>query len=143
MRFLHYGVIAALLLPCAHAQEAGGSREGGEIVALELELSHLLERGAFEQYADHLTPDYALTTLDGQVMTREEALAWWRAVGPGVKMIPSEMRVRFYGNTAILTARVVGPAGGPGDRITKTFVRVNGQWLLAALHVSQIAKPRE
>jgi hypothetical protein len=51
------------------------------------------------------------------------------------------MRVRVYGNTAILTARVVGPDGGQGDRIAKTFVRINGEWLLAALHSSQIAEP--
>ena len=61
--------------------------------------------------------------------------------GPGYKMSPSEMRVRVYGNTAILTARVVGPDGGQGDRIAKTFVRINGEWLLAALHSSQIAEP--
>ena len=142
-RILFCGVIAALLLAWVHAQEAGDSHEANAIIALELELTNMLEHGAFDKYASHLTSDYTLTTPQGKVMTRDDALAWWRARGPGYKMTPSEMHVRLYGNTAILTARVVGPNGRPGDRITKTFVRINGKWLLAALHSSQIAEPHE
>ncbi len=134
-------LIAIFLLASVHAQETSAPGEAKAIIALELELTRLLERGAIDEYASHLTPDYALTTLQGQLMPREEALAFWRAKGPGYKMTPSEMQVRVYGNTAILRARVLGPEGGAGDRITKTFVRVKGKWLLAALHVSRIAGP--
>jgi len=141
------GIICAflsiLLLAPVHAQEMNAASESKAIIALELELCSLLERGAFDEYATHITPDYALTTLQGEFLTREEALASWRAIGSGYKMTPSEMRVRVYGNTAILTARVVGPSGGSGDRITKTFVRSKGKWLLAALHASQIAEPQK
>ncbi len=115
------------------------SRGADAIVALELKLTDLLERGAFDEYARYLAPDYTLTTLQGQLLTREQALAWWRAQGPGYKMIPSQMQVRVYSDMAILTARVDGPGGRRGDRITKTFVFVGDKWLLAALHVSQIA----
>src|SRR5215470_12501593 len=140
MRIL-YGLFFFFLLASTHAQEANSSRESKEIIALELQLCGLLERGAFDEYATHITQDYGLTTHQGQFLTREEALAQWKGIGSGYKMTPSEMRVRVYGNTAILTARVIGPAGGSGDRITKTFVRVKGKWLLAALHFSQIAEP--
>jgi len=130
--------MALLLLGSVNAQQLNTSRDADAIIALELKLTDLLERGAFEEYAEHLTSDYALTTSQGELITRDQALASWRARGPGYKMTPSQMHVRVYGNTAILTARVVGPSGGAGDRITKTFVRTHGKWLLAALHSSQI-----
>ena len=129
------------------ARQSGGvklSSDAKAIIALELELTGLLERGAFDDYATHLASGYFLTTPQGQVVTRSEALASWRARGPGDKMVPDEMRVRVYGDTAILSARVVDADAGPGgDRITKTFVRVKGKWLLAALHISQIVKPQK
>lgn len=144
MRVLCCGMLAAvLLLGSVHAQEVTASRDADAIIALELKLTDLLERSALDEYTNHLTPDYAPTTPDGHLITRDEALASWRSHGPGYKMIPSDMRVRVKGDTAILTARVLGPDGGPGTRITKTFVRINGSWLLAALHSSQIAEPRQ
>lgn len=136
-------LMLTFLLASAHAQDKQASSEADAIIALEMALTRLLERGALDEYASHLTPDYALTTPQGQVISRESALSYWRAQGPGYKMIPSEMHVRVYGNAAILSARVVGPQGGAGDRITKTFVRMKGKWLLAALHVSQIAASHE
>ncbi len=140
MRILCCGVMALLLLGSVNAQGRDASRDTETIIALELELTGLLERGAFDEYARHLAPDYALTTPQGELISRDQALASWRARGPGYKMTPSQMHVRIYGNAAILTARVVGPNGGAGDRITKTFVRAHGKWLLAALHSSQIAE---
>ena len=128
------GLVALLSLGSVTAQNK--SADADAIVSLELKLTDLLERGAWDEYAGHLTPDYALTTREGQFLSREQALASWRARGPGFKMTPSQMQVRVYDNTAILTARIANPNGA--DRITKTFVRVGGKWLLAALHVSQI-----
>ena len=136
MLVLACSLIALLLLGSANAQDT--SHDADAIVALELKLTELLGRGAFDEYAGYLTPDYALTTAQGQLLTRDQALAWWRAQGPGYKMTPSDMHARVYGNAAILTARVLSPGEGAGARITKTFVRINGSWRLAALHVSLI-----
>jgi hypothetical protein len=134
-------LLAIFLVADIHAQELNTLTDAKAIVSLELELCDLLARGSFDEYAGHLTSDYALTTGQGEVLSRQEALAWWRARGPGDKMTPSEMRVSVYGNTAILRARVAGPDGV--DRITKTFVRIKGKWLLAALHVSPITEAHQ
>jgi hypothetical protein len=55
-------------------------------------------------------------------------------------MQPTELWVRVYGDAAVLTG-VVGGADhrAPRTRITKTFVREQGRWLLAALHGSEMA----
>ena len=113
------------------------STDSAAIVRLELELTRLLQAGKFEQYAQHLTKDYALTIPDGRLLSRAEALAEWRARGPGTRMTPRGMWVRVYGDAAVLTAEVV--TDGERDRITKVFVRQGKEWRLAALHSSRIA----
>lgn len=138
MRGLALLVALSVMAPRLFAQTA--SADSAAVVQLELELTRLLEAGQFKQYAEHLTEDYALTTPDGQLLSRAEALAQWRARGPGTKMIPREMWVRVYGDAAVLTAEVVsGGAQGKRSRITKLFVRLGKQWRLAALHSSGIA----
>jgi hypothetical protein len=75
MRALCFCALAVLTLGGAHAQEVSASRDADAIIALELKLADLLERSALDEYASYLTPDYALTTPQGQFMTRDEALA--------------------------------------------------------------------
>ena len=117
------------------------SADSAAIVALELELSRLLAAGQVAEYATHLTADYARTTQQGTLERHDVALASWRARGAGSVMRPTDLWVRVYGDAAVLTG-VVGGAdtSGPRTRITKMFVRQQGQWRLAALHSSGIAE---
>ena len=130
-------VASSILAPRLFAQTA--SADSAAIVRLELELTRLLEAGQFDRYADHLTEDYALTSPDGQLLSRARALAQWQARGRGTRMTPRGMWVRVYGDAAVLTAEVSGGAEGTRNRITKLFVRQGRQWRLAALHSSRIA----
>lgn len=136
-------LVAAVAAPL-RAQAPSRSADSAAIVALELELSRLLEAGAWNAYAAHLTADYARTTLQGTLEHRDEALAVWRARGAGAHLVPTDIWVRVYGDAAILTAVVSsGSAEHPRrGRITKTFIRQNGHWLLAALHSSLIPEAR-
>jgi ketosteroid isomerase-like protein len=130
-------LVLAAIAPRVLAQTA--SADSAAIVRLELELTDLLATGQFDRYAEHLTADYALTTPDGRLLTRPEALAQWRARGSGSRMAPRGMWVRMYGDAAILTAEVgSGSEGGQRSRITKLFVRQGQQWRLAALHGSRV-----
>ena len=140
MRIFCFTVAALLLLGLGQAHAANASADANAVIALELKLSGLLERGALDEYASHLAPDYMQTTADGELLSRDQSLSFWRARGPGLKLTPSQMQVRVYGDTAILIAHVAVSDGGPDDRITKTFVRINGNWFLAALHSSHIAR---
>ena len=138
---MRYGVLvlaSLALAPQLHGQST--SADSAAIVALELELSRLLAAGQVDEYATHLASDYALTTQEGKLEERDVALASWRARGAGAVMRPTDLWVRVYGDAAVLTG-VVGGAhpSGPRTRITKTFVRQQGQWRLAALHSSGIS----
>jgi len=134
------GVVTALTVMASPVfAQAPPSADSAAIVRLELELTHLLETGQFDRYAEHLTDDYALTAGDGQLLSRAEALAQWRARGPGTRMTPRGMWVRLYGDAAVLTAEVVsGGPDGTRSRISKLFVRQGQHWRLAALHSSGI-----
>lgn len=133
-------VIAGLALAQPlYAQAA--SADSAAIVALELEMIHLLAAGRVDEYATHLTSDYARTTRQGTLERRDAALASWRARGASGLMRPSELWVRVYGNAAVLTGVVAGAdTSAPRTRMTKTFVRWQGRWLLAALHSSDTAQ---
>ena len=131
------GLVAAVIVLAPRLLAQTTPADSSAIVRLELELTNLLETGQIDRYAEHLTGDYALTTADGRLLTRPQALAQWRARGPGTHMIPRGMWVRIYGDAAVLTAEVVtGGAGGKRARITKLFVRQGQEWRLAALHSS-------
>ena len=128
----------------AVAQPASGqqaSADSAAIVALEFEMSRLLMEGRIDEYATHLTPDYARTTRGGRLERRDAALASWRARGAGGLMRPIDLWIRVYGEAAVVTGAVAGgDTSAPRIRITKTFVRRRGQWLLAALHGSDIER---
>ena len=67
-----------LIASLVFAQPAYGQRASADsaaIVALELEMSRLLTAGRIDEYATHLTPDYARTTRQGRVERRDAALA--------------------------------------------------------------------
>lgn len=135
---MRYGILVLAGLALAHSLLAQRtSADSAAIVALELEMSRLLEAGKVDEYATHLTSDYARTTRQGTLERRDAALASWRARGAGSFMRPTDLWVRVYGDAAVLTG-VVGGAdtSAPRIRITKTFVRQRGRWLLAALHGS-------
>jgi hypothetical protein len=140
---MHKRVLAIAWLAVAqplYAQQA--STDSATVVALELEMTRLLAAGRIDEYATHLTSDYARTTRQGTLEPRDAALASWRARGASGLMRPSELWVRVYGDAAVLTGVVAGAdPSAPRTRITKTFVRRQGRWLLAALHSSAIAQP--
>lgn len=140
--WLRYGALLIGGLACAApARAQTASADSAAIVALEMEMTRLLAAGRVDEYATHLTSDYARTTRQGRLERRDAALASWRARGPTGPAHPVDLWVRVYGDAAVLTGAVAGAdTSAPGIRITKTFVRQQGEWRLAALHGSDIPR---
>ena len=135
-------VLVIVGLACVQPLSAQrASADSAAIVALELEMSRLLVQGRIDEYATHLTSDYARTTRQGVVEGRDVAVASWRARGPTGPAQPVDLWVRVYDEAAVLTGAIAGTdTSAPQIRITKTFVRQHGRWLLAALHGSEIPR---
>ena len=80
---MRHGVL--VLAGLALAQPLHGQRasvDSAAIVALELEMSRLLMAGQVDEYAAHLTSDYARTTRKGTLEGRDVALGAGGRVGP-------------------------------------------------------------
>jgi ketosteroid isomerase-like protein len=100
----------------------------------------LLVRGEWDSYAAHLTDDYVRIT-PGKMQDKKDVLKEFRVSNVKmISMVPEQMDVRIYGDTAVmiiqLRFREQGPDGKTTDKLgrpTKVFVRRNGRWYLAQL----------
>lgn len=139
-------MVLAGVLVVQPAAGQGASADSAAIIALEHEMSRLLAAGQIDEYATHLAADYARTTREGKLESREEALAAWRARGAagtggvGGAVQPVDLWVRVYGDAAVLTGALTGADSTVlRARITKTFVRQRGRWKLVALAGSGVS----
>jgi acetyl esterase/lipase len=94
-----------------------------------------------------LTPDFTLTLSNGEVSTRGNEIDELRNGKVHYDVFENyDMKARLYDNTAVVVGKthVKGTAGGkPFDHVvqfTDTLVKRNGQWQLAAGHVSRLQK---
>ena len=106
-----------------------------EIEALEHQLIELLERGDLDAYASYLAEDYVRVNAAGEVDSKESVLDRFRS-GSGANVgtaVPSDLRVRIYGDTAILSFVLTIGTNGEitrRSRLVKIFVRRNGRWFM-------------
>jgi ketosteroid isomerase-like protein len=118
-----------------------------EVQNLELELAKLVVKGEWAQYADFLTDDYARITTQGNIQTKQDVMNELREPARKVlDVLPEELQVRIFGDTAILTghmtvlARQQGRVTTSFSRYTRVFVKRNNRWMLAAEQGTTVLK---
>ena len=106
-----------------------------EIKALELHLAKLLVSREFDEYERCLAADYTRINANGVVETREQVLAGFRASTGELSMQPTDLVVKTYGDTAILTGTltVASEKATRVSRFRKVFIRRDGRWFLVSL----------
>jgi uncharacterized protein (TIGR02246 family) len=78
--------------------------------------------------------DFILTLSSGETLTRAEAIADMMATSMDATYTSDEVRVQFYGNTAIVTGRMTATYAGsksaysPQWRWIDLFVKRDGRW---------------
>lgn len=144
-------ILLAVCLPTL-AQEAGLKADTNpsaesEVKKLEADLDKLLVQGDWDQYAAHLSDDYLRTENNGTVKNKAEVLTDLRSEAKKLlDVIPEELQVRVYGDTAILTGHLSALTRQNGrvttvfSRITGTYIKRNGIWFLAALQQTTVLK---
>ena len=116
----------------------GNSPEVEELRKLELQMCELLVHGDMEGYAQHVADDYVRIAPDGSMTTKSEVLRAFQKY-PIVGMDPDDIRIRVYGNAAVLTVALTRKQQRPQgvattrSRITKTFIKHEGSWMLVSL----------
>ena len=94
-----------------------------------------------------MTDDYIVTDADSNVSTKAQEIAFIRS-GEFVvtSCVHHEMKVRVYGDTAVVTGRSTVKETYRGKdfigqyRWTDTWIKRAGRWQCAAEHVSKIAQ---
>ena len=121
----------------------------GEIKALELKLAELIIRGDWDEYSKYLAANYLHTRYNGQVESKDEALASLRDLKRKIivmEMEPAGLAIRTYGDTAVsnaefaITVRDSGQVKSRSTRVTDVFVKRDGQWCLVAGQETPIGK---
>lgn len=116
-----------------------------------------LERVWLDAYEQHdpkamneiVADNFVITFPDGSMQTKPELLAQLRtprrAESPKSKFHTEDVRAYVYGDTVILTGRVISEWRRGGEtvsqnrmRYTDTYVKRNGRWQVAASHLSNI-----
>jgi ketosteroid isomerase-like protein len=92
-----------------------------------------------------LAEDFTLTMETGRLLTRADTLGL--LLNPDLQQEPSmlsDIKVRMYGDAAVVTARCVetgkrrGTAFKNTMQCTVTIVKKDGKWMVAAEHISLV-----
>jgi len=137
---------------------AGGGQQKPDSNTVEQELLRL-EREWLNAYEGRdvaameriVADDFTLTFGDGSVIDKAQAIADLKRPGPidsTLKFSTEDVKVRVYGDTAILTGRVIEKRQRQNrdavseSRYTDTYVRRQGRWQVVASHLSRLPPKR-
>lgn len=143
MRTLHVLIVLAALTGAAGADDLD------EVRRLDKEISVATWTGDALWFEQHLADDYVLTTPNGALRSKQDVIK--ELAMPGLKMEayePMEVQIRLYGETAIVTGRMLqrfllGRIRYANDlRYTSVWIKRKGSWLLAGGHTSSMAAKR-
>jgi ketosteroid isomerase-like protein len=117
-----------------------------ELIRLEEEWGRAMVRNDAEEIGRFVADDWTIIGPDGSV---SDKAAFLELVKSGALthdvMEAKDIKVRLYGDTAVITARGVsagqyrGQAFRVVERVSDVFVREDGQWLCILTHLSRIA----
>jgi len=149
MKWVLTSVLTLSLFPaCALAQGQGASSAYSteqEIKSLEEERNRAILSGDAATLERMTADDYTFITLRGELHTKSEIVKGFQSGSftYDSRQI-SDLKIRVYGNTAIVTGRSTqkGKENGTdysGDyRFTRVYVKQNGRWLTVALQTTLV-----
>jgi hypothetical protein len=126
---------------------AASADSADDVRRLDLEISVATWTGDTVWFEENLSSDYVMITPTGAARTKREIIA--ELAMPGLKIEPydpTEVQVRMYGDSAVVTGHIVqrftlGNARYTNDRrYTNVYVRKKARWLLVSGHASSVRR---
>ena len=147
-------VILVMAMPLGFAQTKSGKATSAspseqEIIGLEQERLKAFARDDKPAFERLVTDDLTLTHSSGQVANKAEVMAVMRPSTPE-RPLPAlsteDVKVRVYGDAAVMTGRLVETAGD-GRRVvvfsfTNTYIKQNGRWRMSAGQLTTFSRER-
>lgn len=149
MKFACLFVVAVMLSSCmvGQAQKASDSRLSDEeqIKSIEEERNRAILSGDAATLDRMTADDYTFITLRGELRTKAEIVKGFQSGAFKYESRTiSELKVRVYGDTAVVTGRSTqkGEENGKdysGDyRFTRVYIRDKGHWMTVALQTTPV-----
>ena len=117
-----------------------------ELICVATEWDRAMVENDAETIGRYLSDDWTIVGSDGNVSDKATFLGLIQAGALTHDVMEShEMKVRVYGDTAVVLAKGVsggkyqGQAFREVERVSCVFVRQNGQWKCVLTHLSRIA----
>ena len=134
----------------AGQQSASDTRDEQELIRLEGELPGIMMRSDVERFSELMAEDWSTIDPQGHVITKQQAAEMLRSSTLKVEsMSADDLRVRVYGDAAVVTGRgdyrLAGRGLGVTDyagatfRFTDVWVRGAGKWRCVATQQTLIA----
>ena len=115
------------------------------IKKLETERAAAVVKGDMAVLDKHTSDDYTLINANGQVSTKAQMLEGFKSGANKLTQDDvSDMKVRVYGDTAVVTGKVTvkGMMGGKdatGSALyTRVYVKKGGEWVSVALQQTRL-----
>jgi len=114
---------------------------------LDLDIAKMLVAGDWERYGAQLSEDFVHTAADGAIEHKQQAWIEFRSgKNKMLDMIPEELQVSTYGDTAVVVshvtilARLNGRVITTFSRFTDVFVQRDGRWLMISSQATPMSK---
>jgi ketosteroid isomerase-like protein len=118
-----------------------------EVLRLEKEFSQAIVKNDAEAVGRFLADDWIIIDPDGGIIDRARFLGVIKSGALIHEMMESDdIRVRVYGNTAVVTAltttkgKFSGQVFTTQERATDVFVKHNGQWQCTLSHLTRFTQ---
>lgn len=144
---LTIAVIALSCLLIAQAKTQKNSNVADEIKKLEQQRNEAILKGDTATLDKLTSDDYTNTTAQGKVEKKAEIMDGFKSgkIKFDAREL-SDLDVRVYGNTAVVTGEVNQKATNNGvdtsgqSRFTRVYVKQNGRWVSVANQATPILK---
>ena len=143
---LALATVAVSCLAVASPKKMGGSAQEA-IKKVEQERNQAVLRSDTAALDRMTSDDYTLINQQGELRTKAQMLDGFKS--GTIKFDSrelSDLNVRVYGNTAVVTGRVTQKATENGkdtsgeNRFTRVYVKEKGRWVSVALQITAVAK---
>ncbi len=137
-------VFLVLLMPLTAFAQSNPAREVQDLERVWLNAYEQHDQKAMDEI---LGDDFLITFPDGSSQNKVQVVSSLKAQTgssrPTTKFYTEDVKARVYGDTVVLTGRVVAewqregkPLAKELSRYTDTYVKQNGRWQVVASHLS-------
>ena len=141
-------IFLCLALATSFIAQSLTSADSRELERLEKVWNEAHERGDVATLDGLWADDLEVAVPKMPVMTKSQVLSFARSGRMKfLRYTTSDLRVRVYGDAAVVTGRVErtrvlnGQEMADDWRFTKTYIRQNQKWRVVAFHASESARP--